>query len=914
MSGPVITQYPRYIQPDYYAYTLVQERACPGLSDKDCKYLQTAQGDVSDQNGIAWNCTAGNYCQSPIDSPHACTQGFYCPENSAQPIYCPAKYYCPTPSQVLPCPANNYCPVGSVAPLRCVFLAYCPEKTDSAPKFGIFVIFAVFSVVVWIIFSLVDRHRSIRNLKHLFRLEVVKRESEDSGKAKAHPEGSADDPEDPKSSTLMGLSRVQRPFDLKFQNLGVMLPSGVEIMRSVSGELRGGRLCAIMGPSGAGKTTFLTVLTGKAIQGKVSGTVWVNGKKSNLFPFKKLVGFVPQEDILLRELTVYNNLLHSARMRLPANLKTEEIKEKVTKMVRFLQLDGVIDSEIGDETQRGISGGQRKRVNIGMELVAEPSVLFLDEPTSGLDSSTAYEVCRMLKNAAHQQGMVIASVIHSPSPKTFQQFDDLLLLGKGGRVVYFGPRAEAAIYFDRLGFMMPAGESPSDFYMDIVSGHVKNIHDDEFEVSDLCEYWEQYEAGHNIFANIRPEGTFKPNDSAGTFNPRDSLLKNDQSSAVEEKIHHEHNDHEEHEPLTWAEFKRTHHSGGGYGRAEEKKGFAGFMDAMGKIIADIFANVGWYLMDILIEMYTSTVGFFRWITFQRDPVRQTPNVFVQGYLCFLRAAMQVYRRSSAFLFEQILHLGCGAFISIAVQKFTSLGNLPLSVCISAPYVMRWRCWNPEDDLRQAGMFVALGVYFAGQNVAAGTFGKERVVYWRDRAAGLHAMPYFLAKALVDLPRVVIAATMYSAALALFFPYRQRWELLLLNVMTLYLSAFGMGYVLSILCRPNQVALATTGFCLLWALVFSGVMPDLSDVMDNYGIFQYVWWASAPRWSVEAFWLLEIDARPWEENKTKKIGEEIRFKYKFGNFYNCIAYMSLIGVSWYLVAYLCLKLVDRRKQK
>ena len=117
-------------------------------------------------------------------------------------------------------------------------------------------------------------------------------------------------------------------------------------------------------------------------------------------------------------------------MRLSRRYKPSAVREKVDLIIKSLDIDHVRHSIIGNEETRGISGGQRKRVNIGMELVAQPSILFLDEPTSGLDSSTAFEVVSNLKKIAIKLGLTLAAVIHSPSPSTFKEFDDLLLLGK----------------------------------------------------------------------------------------------------------------------------------------------------------------------------------------------------------------------------------------------------------------------------------------------------------------------------------------------------------------------------------------------------------------------------------------------------------------------------------------------------
>lgn len=153
-------------------------------------------------------------------------------------------------------------------------------------------------------------------------------------------------------------------------------------MSNVTGQLSAGRTTAVMGPSGAGKTTFVTLLTGKVK--RTAGSVLINGRSDELSNYKKLVGYVPQEDIMLRELSVREVLMHSARMRLPSDWKYQRIKAKVNEIISFLGMSHVMNSIIGNEEERGISGGQRKRVNIGMELVAEPSILFLDEPTSGM--------------------------------------------------------------------------------------------------------------------------------------------------------------------------------------------------------------------------------------------------------------------------------------------------------------------------------------------------------------------------------------------------------------------------------------------------------------------------------------------------------------------------------------------------
>lgn len=162
---------------------------------------------------------------------------------------------------------------------------------------------------------------------------------------------------------------------------------------------------------------------------------------------------------MLREMTVYEILEHSARMRLPHTWTNGQVMRKVRETMLFLDIDSVANQRIGDEEKRGVSGGQRRRVNIGMELVAEPLMLFLDEPTSGLDSTNSRDVCKMLKRVAKDNQVLCVAIIHSPSAVDFREFDDLILLGKGGQTAYVGPRDQAVPYFQSLGFQYNSSDS-----------------------------------------------------------------------------------------------------------------------------------------------------------------------------------------------------------------------------------------------------------------------------------------------------------------------------------------------------------------------------------------------------------------------------------------------------------------------
>ncbi|GBC06720.1 hypothetical protein RclHR1_00700019 [Rhizophagus clarus] len=808
---------------------LLSNKTVPGTENThgECWYLSTPRPEDGKlipylNTPISWNCSAGNFCMGPERSVK-CT--------AAQPTYCCPGYYCnEDATEIHVCPKGHFCSVGTITPISCHYLAYCPEGSKNANRYYIIAIVFFVTIVIAILFAVKNKADRLKTVKYNRLLNEQKMKYE------------------------MSLGPVKRTFDIEFENLGLILPSGITVMKGVTGKLSHGRTCAIMGSSGVGKTTLVSILAGKAK--KTSGIIKVNGVEENLSTYRKLIGFVPQEDVMLRELTVREILVHSAMMRLPTEMDRADKKQKVLETIRFLELSHVMDSIIGNEEQRGISGGQRKRVNIGMELVAEPSILFLDEPTSGLDSSTAFEVCTLLKNIAHKQGLTVAAVIHSPGPQVFETFDDFLLLGKGGRVIYFGPRNSALDYFNRLGYNCPPQESPADFMMEIASGKVKPS---ERTDTDLFREWEKYSM-------------------------RDKTILHD--SHIELDIDYGK------PPTTFGQ--------------KIKSAFLSFYIPLIHLLQDTFH----YLLDISLEF----IEFIKGIAFCRtkDPIRDTPNVFVEFTLLFKRACLQLYRNRTQFLFEQLLHLGCGAFISLAVSNFTYIGKAPMELCYITPVVVSPACLLAFDTLQQVGTFMTLGVTFAGISGSSSTFGYEKVVYWRDTAAGMRTIPYFFAKFIADIPRLFVAAAMFTCSFILFYPYRASIFEIYLIILLSYQAAWTMGYFLSAIVTKEKLGLIGTGFTLGWGLVLSGGNPELDEVMNNetYIHIRWLWSISAPRWEIEAMYLKEISPRKWHEIHTAPLN----YTYKFEDFPICLSNIALISMGWATVAFFAMKLTNRDKQK
>ena len=253
---------------------------------------------------------------------------------------------------------------------------------------------------------------------------------------------------------------------IDFRGLRLTLPPPLKktILSDVTGRIAPGRVTAIMGPSGAGKTTFLSVLMGKVA--RTAGTLLVNGRQEEMTAFKSITGFVPQDDTMLQELTVRENIAHSARVRLPRHggWDAAAISRLVDAVIEVLGLHACADTAADR-----ISGGQRKRTNIGMELAMAPAAIFLDEPTSGLDATAALEVCNTLRAIANL-GLTVVAVVHQPRAEIFRSFDDLLLLAPGGKTVYMGPQEGVVRYFAGAGFAFGLGGNPADDLLDFIAG------------------------------------------------------------------------------------------------------------------------------------------------------------------------------------------------------------------------------------------------------------------------------------------------------------------------------------------------------------------------------------------------------------------------------------------------------------
>ncbi|KAL5546266.1 hypothetical protein UlMin_005953 [Ulmus minor] len=238
------------------------------------------------------------------------------------------------------------------------------------------------------------------------------------------------------------------------------------LLNGISGEAREGEMMAVLGASGSGKSTLIDALADRISKESLRGSVFLNGEALESRLLKVISAYVMQDDLLFPMLTVEETLMFSAEFRLPRSLSKSKKQARVQALIDQLGLRNAAKTVIGDEGHRGVSGGERRRVSIGIDIIHDPIVLFLDEPTSGLDSTSAYMVVKVLQRIA-QSGSIVIMSIHQPSYRILSLLDSLIFLSHG-QTVYGGSPANLPLFFSEFGHPIPENENRTEFALDLI--------------------------------------------------------------------------------------------------------------------------------------------------------------------------------------------------------------------------------------------------------------------------------------------------------------------------------------------------------------------------------------------------------------------------------------------------------------
>ncbi|CAM0876435.1 unnamed protein product [Alopecurus aequalis] len=270
---------------------------------------------------------------------------------------------------------------------------------------------------------------------------------------------------------------VDMPAEMKAQGVD---QDRLLLLKGVSGSFKPGVLTALMGVSGAGKTTLMDVLAGRKTGGYIEGDISISGYPKKQETFARISGYCEQNDIHSPNVTVYESLVYSAWLRLPSDVESETRKMFIEEVMELVELNSLRDALVGLPGVNGLSTEQRKRLTIAVELVANPSIIFMDEPTSGLDARAAAIVMRTVRNTV-DTGRTVVCTIHQPSIDIFEAFDELFLMKRGGEEIYVGPLGHQSCdlieYFEgieRVSKIKP-GYNPATWMLEVTSQAQEDI-------------------------------------------------------------------------------------------------------------------------------------------------------------------------------------------------------------------------------------------------------------------------------------------------------------------------------------------------------------------------------------------------------------------------------------------------------
>ncbi|KAI1254649.1 hypothetical protein MGN70_003663 [Eutypa lata] len=645
-----------------------------------------------------------------------------------------------------------------------------------------------------------------------------------------------------------------KPAILYFQNVSYNL-NGKTILDDIQGASHPGEITAIMGASGAGKTTFLDILARKNKRGYASGDFYVNGEKVTDPEFKSVVGFVDQADTMLPTLTVHETILTSALLRLPRAMSRAAKEHRVWEVEKQLGIYHIRDSLIGSEEGkgRGISGGEKRRVGIACELVTSPSILFLDEPTSGLDAFNAFNVIECLVTLAKTYKRTVIFTIHQPRSNIVALFDRLILLAQG-KTVYSGPFSQCQEYFDNIGYSCPPGFNIADYLVDLTM-HASNTaaFDDGSLINDVSSIGPSSTHGVKSIASISANSTAE--DSATEpSSSRSSRPRGTRKNSLKAKQDRELFTRRRNTAAT-AESSDAEEEIGAYKLKNQPGG-----TAPPQIIVedpdDLPPSAGTNL-DGLVQAYIDSEIAAKIHDEVQDAVTGARNANGQngqvdgGNINGNSSAIgRGYARVGYFR----------QFIILSQRTWRNLYRNPLlmlthyAIAILLAVLSGFLFYGLTDDIpgfqNRLGLFFFLLALFGFSTLTSLTvFASERLLFTRERANGYYApITYFTAKVLFDIlplriiPPILMGAIVYP--MTGLIPDASHFFTFILVLVLFNLAAASICLFIGIVCKDGSVANLIGSLVMLFSLLFAGLLlnhdaiPPAAMWLQSLSIFHY----------------------------------------------------------------------------
>ncbi|KAJ5072725.1 abc transporter g family member 28 [Anaeramoeba ignava] len=577
------------------------------------------------------------------------------------------------------------------------------------------------------------------------------------------------------------------------------------ILDHINLSIPSGSLVAIIGASGAGKTTLLNSIAGR-LSGKSEGSI-LFGNEPYSSNINKILSYVTQQDTMHTNLTPRQILKFGADLRLPKRIKDEEKNQIVGNILKSLQIEHCADIVVGSpETgiKRGISGGEMKRVNIGMGLVTNPSVILVDEPTSGLDAQTAYLCTSILKDLT-KEGRTIISTIHQPRQSIFELFDYLVLLSHG-KLVYFGPINEIENYFSNINFFPPRNTNLADWLIDLVSLPEEELQKEE-TINKLSKALSIYQKDEIQLDDNNENDENKINEmSNGKMNQNEKQNPNNDDDLDTEDIP---NDFEE---ITVNKLKSTdpikNNSNG------VVKGEVGTLEFIKSLVSHFNKSD---LMKAALSMEIPKEK----LNLHLEP---TANPFKKTWILTKRGFYGV-RNQKNYLVQRVL-------------------QPTLLACL-----VGWIFTGVSD--KQSGLNDRMGILFfaimsqmmLSMNVVLFELAKEKAIFLRESMDSAYStFSFFISKVLIELPFSVIVPTIFTIIISAIAGLQMNPKPLFTLVGFCILQSFagsGFGFMISAAVRLPEIALSIAPILLVPMTMFCGFMINLNNITKALSWIQYI---------------------------------------------------------------------------
>jgi len=536
-----------------------------------------------------------------------------------------------------------------------------------------------------------------------------------------------------KSSISSGPSRKKSVDNNSGQNYAGISESSEQqkvILNQVSGEANPSQVLALMGPSGSGKTSLLDVLAARSSYN--DGIVSLNGdtitkRASRIKALKRKIAYIKQQDIFFDHLTVKDQLTYTAFLRLGDNVSPDEKRQEVDKVVNLLRLEKCQDTSI-----RLISGGERKRCNIGTELLTEPSLILLDEPTSGLDSTSAVALMSLLGSLAHDHGKTIITSIHQPSSAMFHNFDKVLFLADGC-MVYYGTPFDSLSYIRDLRYTCPDGYNAADHWMDLLV--------EDSALPDNAQPGLLNSSGKNCGEEEDTVGSNSENDQ---FPICLSIMDGNASVSKGESLSHARSDGSPKKSSIFSRKSRKNTPSPLSLAKEKRQEYKNGKTPKAQLI------MAWDVDDFAEEI-------------ERDIETHNVDDVDTSSLCtaFETDASKKFNTSWMTQFRVLLHRSLKNSRSAILTPLNIVKSLCLGLIIGCLWFQMENTEKMALDRSSYMFFTVTFWIFDGTFGALFGFPAERTIIFKERASGsYHLSAYFMAKTLSELPTRLILPLMF----------------------------------------------------------------------------------------------------------------------------------------------------------